>query len=193
MEPAIKGDLFVMYSQNKRSYTTADIEALPESSRAELIDGRMYAMAAPTLEHQDILMWLSALIFNYIKAHGGKCKVLPAPFGVFIKKDDRNYFEPDISVICDRGKLDQKGCHGAPDWIIEIASPSSRRMDYHLKPLIYAESGVQEYWIVDYEMRKVSVYSFQKSAVLCEYRFCDTVKAGIYEDFMIDFTQLPSH
>lgn len=193
MEVARKGEFYVMTPQKKRTYTIADIEALPEGQRAELIDGRMYMMATPSLNHQDILVWLSVKIFNYIQSQRGKCRVVPAPFGVFIKKDDRNYFEPDISVICDRDRLDQRGCHGAPDWVIEIVSPSSRRMDYRLKLPIYRETGVREYWIVDYNKEQVSVYLLQESDTPVVYSFTDTIPVAIYVDFSIDFSQLSEY
>lgn len=182
-----------MAPQKERIYTIADIDALPEGQRAELIDGRMYMMASPSLNHQNMLVWLSVEIFNYIKSHKGKCRVVPAPFGVFIKKDDRNYFEPDISVICDRDRLDQRGCHGAPDWVVEIVSPSSRRMDYRLKLPIYKETGVREYWIVDYRKQQVSVYLLQESDTPMLYSFTDIIPVTIYGDFSIDFSQLSAY
>lgn len=193
MEVARKGEFYVMAPQKERIYTIADIDALPEGQRAELIDGRMYMMASPSLNHQNMLVWLSVEIFNYIKSHKGKCRVVPAPFGVFIKKDDRNYFEPDISVICDRDRLDQRGCHGAPDWVVEIVSPSSRRMDYRLKLPIYKETGVREYWIVDYRKQQVSVYLLQESDTPMLYSFTDIIPVTIYGDFSIDFSQLSAY
>lgn len=105
-----------MSIEGENKYTVADIEALPERERAELIDGEMFMMAAPALVHQDMLMWLGTRIRNYIAEHKGECRVLPAPFAVYIKKDQYNYVEPDISVVCDRDKLDNKGCHGAPEF-----------------------------------------------------------------------------
>jgi len=77
--------------------------------------------------------------------------VLPASFAVYINKDRHNYVEPDISVICDKTRLDERGCHGAPDGVIEIVSPSSRQMDYYRKLFKYSSAGVREYWIVDSE------------------------------------------
>lgn len=173
----------------EKIYTVKDVEALPEGERAELIDGKIYMMASPTLTHQDILMWLSVKIWRYIEEHRGMCKVLPAPFAVYIKDDEHNYVEPDISVICDTDKLDEKGCHGAPDWAIEIVSPSSKTMDYIRKCSLYEAAGVREYWIVDPEERSVTVYDFEHAASK-QYTFSDRVKAGIYGDLFIDFGEL---
>ncbi len=171
-------------------YTIADIEALPEGERAELIDGEMFMMSAPMLRHQKILMWLSAKIWNYIMEHGGSCEVLPAPFAVYIKDDGKNYVEPDISVICDPDKLDEKGCHGAPDWVIEIVSSSSKDMDYERKLALYEEAGVREYWIVDPIQGNVTVYNFGTMTMVEQYSFSDRVKVGIYEDLHLDFNEV---
>ena len=143
-----------------KGYTIADIEALPEGERAELIDGELFRMEAPTWTHQDILVQLVLEIGLHIRKNKGKCRVLPAPFAVYIKKDDRNYVEPDISVICDEKKKSEKGCQGAPDWMIEIVSPSSKTMDYERKVKLYREAGAREYWIVDPEAETVTVYDF---------------------------------
>lgn len=172
-----------------RDYTVRDIEALPEGERAELIDGKMYMMATPTLTHQELLMWMSVRIWSYIEGHGGLCKVIPAPFAVYIKDDDHNYVEPDVSVICDPNKLDEKGCHGAPDWVIEIVSPSSQVMDYIRKCSLYEAAGVREYWIVDPKKRSIMVYRFEQGAS-GEYSFSERVEAGIYEDLFLDFDEV---
>ena len=132
----IGGNGSFMTTGGKQSFTVEDIERLPEGERAELIDGEMYSMASPTLTHQDMLSWFTIKIGMYIMEHGGKCRVLPAPFAVYILDDDRNYVEPDISVICDKDKLDEYGCKGAPDWIIEIVSPSDSHRDYGIKLFI---------------------------------------------------------
>ena len=102
------------------SYTIEDIYALPEGERAELIDGKIYYMAPPSTRHQRIISDIHYRIKDYIIKNNGECEVLPAPFAVFLNKDNKNYVEPDISIICDKDKITDKGCHGAPDWIIEI-------------------------------------------------------------------------
>ena len=132
----------------EKVYTIDDIYALPDGERAELIDGQIYYMAPPSRTHQKISWRLHQIIGNYIDSKGGQCEVYAAPFAVFLSEDDINYIEPDISVICDTSKLDEKGCHGAPDWIIEVVSPSSKRMDYYTKLFKYRTAGVKEYWIV---------------------------------------------
>ena len=112
----------------EENYTIEDIYALPEGERAELIDGQIYYMAPPSRKHQDISGELYADIKSYIRSHGGNCKVYAAPFAVYLDEATNTYVEPDISVICNPNKLDDKGCTGAPDWIIEVVSPASRRM-----------------------------------------------------------------
>lgn len=169
-----------------KTYTTADIEALPEGERAELIDGEMFMMAAPGTTHQELLVNLFFEIETYIRKNKGRCKMYPAPYGVYIKDD--NFVEPDISVICDKEKIDEKGCHGAPDWIIEIVSPSSKKMDYMRKTVLYQEAGVREYWIVDSAKKTVTVYETDHWDAPVRHSFSDQIKVGIYENLYIDFS-----
>lgn len=171
-----------------KMHTVEDILALPEGERAELIDGEMFLMAAPTWTHQEILGWLHIEIAMHIRSNNGKCRVIMAPFGVFIKRDNKNYLEPDISVICNRDRLDEKGCHGAPDWVIEIVSPSSKDMDYKRKRIVYQEAGVREYWIIDPLQETVTIYHFETGEEAARYRFTDKVKSGVLEGLEIDFS-----
>lgn len=170
-------------------YTIDDIYNLPDGQRAELIDGELYMMATPNRIHQRLVMALSNSIFNYIQEKSGNCEVYPSPFAVFLNADNEIYLEPDISVICDKDKLTDEGCKGAPDWIIEIVSPASRQMDYNKKLFKYRTAGVREYWIVDPEKKRIMVYDFEHDTV-AEYTFCDKVKIGIYADFEIDFARI---
>lgn len=168
----------------ERIYTIDDIYALPDGERAELIDGKIYYMAPPSRKHQRIVLNLSRKIADYIEKNHGSCEVDIAPFAVFLNENDKSYVEPDISVICDPDKLNDKGCVGAPDWIIEIVSSGSRRMDYFTKLFKYRTAGVQEYWIVDPEKERVTVYNFEKETT-DEYTFNMLVPVGIYEGFSI--------
>ncbi len=166
-------------------YTVKDIYALPDGKRAELIDGQIYDMAPPSRIHQKISMFLSNEISTYIKNNHGTCEVYAAPFAVFLdEKDDKTYIEPDISVICDLEKLDEKGCHGAPDWVIEIVSQTSKSRDYMIKLFKYRFAGVKEYWIVDPDKQSVMVYEFEKKIVE-RYDFGEDIPVGIYKGFSI--------
>lgn len=170
---------------NELIYTIDDIYALPEGKRAELIDGQIYYMAPPGRTHQQISGYLHSAIYSHIKEAHGNCEVYAFPFAVFLNKDRINYVEPDLSVICDTSKLDEKGCHGAPDWIIEIVSPSSKARDYMIKLLKYCTAGVREYWIVDPTKKMVSVYQIEQELVE-QYSFGEDIPVGIWENFSIN-------
>lgn len=176
--------------QNENTYTTDYIYDLPEGQRAELINGVVYNMAPPNRLHQDIVMSLSAEIRDYIKNTGGSCKVYPAPFAVFLNMDNKTYVEPDISVICDKDKLDDRGCNGAPDWIIEVVSPATKRMDYGVKLFKYRTAGVREYWIVNPLNHTVNVYDLITNELTDQYSFDDDISVCIYKDLKINFTNL---
>lgn len=171
-------------------HTVDEIMALPEGKRAELIDGIIYDMAAPSRIHQDIVHGFDRLIGNYIAEHRGDCKVYPAPFAVFINRDKFSYVEPDISVICDKSKLDAQGCNGAPDWIVEVVSPSTRTMDYIVKLFKYKEAGVREYWIVDPMISRVRVYNFEGTGHYEEYTFEEAVPSGIYQGLELTVSEM---
>lgn len=175
--------------RNNKLYTLDDIYALPEGSRAELIDGMIYNMAPPSRNHQKILNYINTEINLYLRNKNGKCEVYPVPFAVFLNQDQVNYVEPDISVICDNSKLNDRGCNGAPDWIIEIVSPGSRRLDYLVKLFKYRTAGVREYWIADLEKNRIMVYYFEGD-LIDEYTFKDKVKVNIYEDLYVDFSKI---
>ena len=105
-----KGGVAMEVKRMERRYTVEDIYHLPEGVRAELIDGDLYSMAAPETRHQEVTGELFGIIREYIKKNKGECKVFAAPFAVFLKQDNQNYVEPDISVICDKNKITEKGC-----------------------------------------------------------------------------------
>ncbi len=164
---------------NEAIYTIDYIESLPEGTRAELIDGIVYDLAAPSGTHQALLINIATDIMNHIRKNHGKCMVFPAPYAVYLNDDDYTYLEPDISVICDHGKLDEKGCHGAPDWILEIVSPSSRWMDYVVKLAKYQAAGVREYWIVNPSKNTVRVFDFVGNETE-DYHFTDSVASAVF-------------
>ena len=155
----------------KLHYTADDYWNLPEGERAELIDGTLYNMAPPSRIHQKLVMELSATVREFIKKNNGKRQVYPAPFAVNLDAENKDWVEPDISVICDPNKLTERGCSGAPDLIFEIVSPASRKMDYSLKNTIYSQAGVREYWIVDPAKERTTVYHYEDDAAPVIYTF----------------------
>ena len=176
----------------RKLYTEEDYYNLPETIRAELIDGYLiYNQSAPSRIHQTALSELHATIHNYIKSKNGACRVYPAPFAVKLQENKNTIVEPDISVICDRNKLTERGCNGAPDWIIEIISPSNSSHDYITKLGLYADAGVREYWIIDPIKERVFVYYLEQENFKVDiYTFQDTIKVTIYDDFFINFSEL---
>ena len=170
--------------KEEKIYTIKDIYSLPDGERAELIDGKIYYMAPPNTKHQTLVMDLSYQIKDYIKRKNGECNVFPAPFAVFLNETNKNYVEPDISIICDKNKITDQGCNGAPDWVIEIVSQSSRPMDYFTKLFKYRNANVREYWIVDPIKELIMVYRFEKETME-QYSFGEDVPVGIYEGFTI--------
>lgn len=174
----------------KDRYTSEDYWNLPEGERAELIDGKFYDMAPPSRIHQKLVFTISRIIGNYIADHHGSCEVYPAPFAVNLDADDKDWVEPDISVICDPNKLTDRGCSGAPDLIFEIVSPSSRKLDYGIKNGIYSQSGVREYWIVDPAKERVTVYHYEDDAAPAIYSFTQDIPVGIYPGLTIKINDL---
>ena len=171
------------------NHTIEDIYALPEGQRAELIDGVIYDMTPPSRIHQKLIRELYFAIRNHIKSKNGDCEVYTAPFAVFLDSDEI-YVEPDLSIICDKNKLDDRGCNGAPDFVIEIVSPSSRKMDYSIKNGKYAASGVREYWIVDPCKERTTIYQFEEDATPTIIPFAEPIQVGIYNDLYITISEL---
>lgn len=163
----------------EHTYTAADYWNQPEGQRAELIDGQLYAMAPPSRLHQQISGELFGTIRDYIKKIDGHCSIYTAPFAVNLDAEDQNWVEPDISVICDHSKLTDRGCSGAPDWIIEITSPSTQGHDYLKKLLLYQKHNVREYWIVNPSARSITVYDFEHGDS-AGYSFDDHIPVAIY-------------
>ena len=147
----------------KARYTFADVLSWAEDERIEIINGEAFMMATPSRIHQKISFELGRQLGNFLE--GKPCEIYPAPFSVRLFEQAKDspenvstVVEPDISVICNREKLDKYGCRGAPDLIIEILSPSTRRHDRLVKLNLYQKAGVREYWIVDPENKSVLVF-----------------------------------
>ncbi|RNC63061.1 MAG: hypothetical protein AWM53_01683 [Candidatus Dichloromethanomonas elyunquensis] len=182
------------FPENEGKYSYTDYLTWPEDERWEIMDGIAYMQAAPSPVHQEISVGLVAQFYQYL--HDKPCKVYPAPFCVKLisgdeKKNEeiKRVVEPDISIVCGQSKIDGKGCNGAPDMIIEITSPSSAKMDKFIKFNKYEKAGVREYWIVEPDIKLVSVYVLQdnhrygRPEIFTE---DDQIKVSIFPDLVID-------
>ena len=172
-------------------YTISDWESLPDDRRAELIDGVLYDMAPPTYPHQAIAGEIYFKLKEHVKKHHGNCMPFMAPAAVQLDCDDKTMVEPDVFVYCDRDKLHRKWGTGAPDLVIEVLSPSTRRKDMGLKCSKYENAGVREYWIVDPDKRKVIIYLFGEEPDIMISGFDGKVTTHIFEEpCEIDFAEI---
>ena len=170
--------------------TLEQYEALPEDTRAEVFDGVIYNMSSPSRTHQALLLELSSRLNSYVKQKKGACEVLPAPFDVKLNDNPLTIVQPDIIIVCDKNKLNDKRCNGAPDFIIEIVSPSNSSDDYIRKLYYYKNHGVREYWIVDPRRKTVTINYFEGNVVNVQYSFDSIIKVNIYDDLYINFTDI---
>ena len=170
--------------------TLEQYEALPEDRRAEVYDGVICDMSSPSQIHQAVSIQLSTVINNYILRKKGSCSIFNAPFDVKLSDNPLVIVQPDIMVVCDKDKLDDKRCNGAPDFIIEIVSPGNPADDYIRKLYYYKNYGVREYWIVDPMRKTIMVNYFESNIVSVQYSFDSVIKVNIYDDLFIDFSEI---
>jgi len=178
-------------------YTLADALTWDEQERIELIDGDPVMMAPPVRGHQEAVTALVGQLYDYLK--GKKCRVYTAPFAVRPFERDRDrpedvdtLVEPDISVVCDPSKLDDIGCKGAPDLVMEVLSPSTTRHDRFTKFNLYQRAGVREYWIVDPMGKTVQVFVLEDGRYTAKDfgASCDRLRVNVLEDCTIDLSQV---
>ena len=178
------------YQVSSAGYTAEDYFSLPKNTRAELIDGTFYYLAAPTILHQRLVGEAYFKIRSYIEQNHGQCEVMLSPIAVQLSEDVHTILEPDLLVVCDQEKLkDEKCVHGAPDFVMEVVSESSKAKDYMIKLNQYWSSGVKEYWIVDPMKQKVTTYLFSDQDMdLSTYSFEEKIPVRIYDQLLLDFS-----
>ena len=182
----------------ERRYTFRDIlEMTDESERVELIDGEMYQMGAPRTAHQRIVAEMTGQFYAFLK--GKPCEIFPGPFAVrpLEGKDDDLFrsdtvVEPDLTLVCDPGQLDEYGCKGAPRLIVEILSPTTRGHDRVRKYILYERAGVPEYWIIDPETKTIAVHLMEDGRYYSPlvYTAGMAVPVGVLDGFSIDTSTL---
>ena len=147
------------------SYTLKDYFALPDDQRVELIDGVFYDMSSPVSLHQLIAGEIYRQIANFILDGGGRCMAYIAPLDIQLDRDDRTMVQPDVMIMCNHKEQIKNGRgYGAPDFILEVISPSTRRRDCYLKLHKYENAGVREYWVLDPYKAKLEIFFFEESA-----------------------------
>lgn len=162
-------------------YTIEDYFALPEDVRVELIDGVIYDMGVPIFGHQKIAGEIYRQIANYIMDHGGACEVGISPLGVQLDCDDRTMVQPDVMILCNSDKLVKGRVFGAPDFVLEVISPSTKRKDYFKKLEKYENAGVREYWILDPYKKQLLVFFFESDIYAQIHDLTRPVPIHIYE------------
>lgn len=190
-ESALPYEAEARREKRQGEYTVEDYRALPEDQRMELIDGALYDMAAPTGIHQLIGGEIYAVLRDYIRTQKGKCLPMYAPIDVQLDCDDKTIVQPDVLILCDVSKLSGNTIVGAPDFIVEILSPSTRKKDMFIKLEKYMTAGVREYWMVDAEKKKVLIYDFEHENYPILFGFDAEVPVGIFEgQCKVDFGEI---
>ncbi|MDO4869330.1 MAG: Uma2 family endonuclease [Bacillota bacterium] len=175
------------------SYTCEDYACFPDDIRVEIVRGRIYALATPTLVHQQIVGELFAVIRAFIRANGGSCVAGVSPVDVELMPDSLTSVQPDIYVACDKRILQESKIQGAPDLIIEVLSPSTAAYDRTVKLDDYRDAGVRELWFVDYDGGRVLVNDFENERSVI-YGIRDTVPVSIFDGALkIDFAEIDDY
>lgn len=183
----------VMAYQVKKQgeYTLEDYYALPDERRVELIDGVIYDMSSPTSIHQIISSEIRDIIQSYIRDKKGTCIAMVAPMDVQLDCDDKTMLQPDVLIVCDRDKIIRRCVYGAPDFIVEILSPSTKKKDMFTKLRKYEEAGVREYWIIDPDQKRVIVYNFESEIYPEIYGFDAKVPVAVFDgECEVDFAAI---
>lgn len=177
-------------AKKQGEYTLDDYYQIPDDQRVELIDGVFYDMAAPTSIHQIIAGHFHAQLLNYVRSKKGKCMPMISPLDVQLNCDNRTMVQPDVVVVCDRDKIIKRCVYGAPDLVVEVLSPFTRKKDMTLKMHKYADAGVKEYWLIDPDKQTIIVYDFAND-VYSIYGFDSIIPVGIWNgDCQIDFNEI---
>ena len=174
----------VVYGAKKQGeYTIEDYFALPDDERVELIDGVFYNMGAPTAVHQIIGGRIFNKLFNYIESKKGKCVPMTSPIDVQLDRDNKTMVQPDVVIICDRDKFKMGRVFGAPEFVVEVLSPSTSSKDKTIKLSKYMSAGVREYWIVDPKKKNIIVYfkDGEEDYDVYLYSFSDVIPVRLFD------------
>ena len=187
----VRESRFRYFAKKQGEYTVDDYYHLPKDKRFELIDGVLYDMSAPSSPHQLVGGYIYAQIFNHIIGKKGACVPMIAPVDVQLDQDDKTMVQPDVLIVCDRDIVIRRCVYGAPDFVAEVLSPSTKKKDIYIKTQKYANAGVREYWMVDPDKQKVVVYRFEEDEFPAVYGFNQQIPVAILGgECVIDFSAL---
>ncbi len=172
--------VLVRLGKKQGEYTVQDYLSLPDDLRVELIDGYFFEMSAPYTPHQIISRDITMQLTNYIISNKGNCIPLYAPCDVQLDMDDKTMVQPDVLVLCDRSKITKERIIGAPDFIVEVLSESTKKKDMTLKLNKYLSAGVKEYWVIDPDKQKIITYKLDDDFDASIFGFEDEVPVAIY-------------
>lgn len=179
------------FTKKQGEYTLEDYYKIPDDQRVELIDGVIYDISAPTSAHQLIAGIAYAQLYNHVSSKKGRCIPFISPIDVQLDCDDKTMVQPDVIIVCDRSKVINRCVYGAPDFVLEVLSPSTRKKDMALKMYKYQNAGVREYWLVDPDKRKVMVYDLEHDSFPTLYGFDCKVPVAIWNgECEIDFQEI---
>ena len=186
--------MYTAKPEKNGGYTLEDYLALPEEQRVELIDGIFYDMAAPTALHQIIGGFLYKKLLDHALTHKGPCIPLMSPVDVQLDEDDKTVVQPDVMIVCDRSRFQNGRIFGAPDFLVEVLSPSTRKKDMQLKLYKYANAGVREYWMIDPDKKTIVVYDLEHEELPVIYGFEDSIPVKVWEGAcVIDFKEISDY
>jgi Uma2 family endonuclease/transcriptional regulator with XRE-family HTH domain len=174
------------------TYTMEDVDSLPDSVKAELVDGYIYIKDSARYEHQIVASKLDHYFEAFIEVNNGDCMVTQDA-RVKINNDENTLFYPDVSIVCDPSIIRKGNVYGAPDLIVEILSDSTKDRDWGIKKTMYIEAGVKEYWIINITSRQIIIFenTFDGDFRVKVYGFDDTIPVGIYDGKLrIDFSRI---
>lgn len=186
------GETKVPYlTKRQGEYTLDDYYQIPDEYRVELIDGVIYDMSAPTSAHQLITGIIHARLLAYVSEKKGKCLPIVSPIDVQLDCDTKTMIQPDVVIVCDRNKVINRCVYGAPDFVLEVLSPFTRKKDTVTKLGKYIDAGVREYWMIDPDKKMVLVYDFEHDNYPAIYGFDSKVPVAIWDnDCEIDFQEV---
>jgi Uma2 family endonuclease len=186
------GSYDLMKQHTQGNYTIEDYRALPDDVRAELIDGNLFYMEAPVPLHQSIIVDISSQFLTYIKKHKKTCRTYVGPIDVQLNHDDYTVVQPDVAVLCKMELLHENCIYGAPDFVLEVISPSTKKNDYSTKLTKYQTAGVREYWILDPYQKKLIVYFFEsEESFVTIYGLDQPIPVHIFDgDMVIDLSDI---